>query len=306
MSERKQDFRFGVIALIGPPNAGKSTFLNQVLGEKVAIVTPKPQTTRNQITGILNREDLQAVFLDTPGIHAHKGRMNDLMLRAARNGLQAADAVLLLLDAEMYARKPQKLDADLSLLARSLKGLGAPFVLGLNKTDILGDKKALLPLMDKLHGQWPETEIFPLSAEQGEGTEEILKRLHTLLPPGPAMYPEEQLSTLPLKFMLSEVIREKLFLNLHKELPYNIAVQIETWEEEEELVRIEANILVSRSGHKPIVIGQKGERLKRIGTQARAEAEQLLDKKVYLGLWVKVKPKWHENPSLLAALGFGE
>ncbi|MFP4657404.1 MAG: GTPase Era, partial [Desulfonatronovibrionaceae bacterium] len=261
---------------------------------------------RNQVTGILTREDMQAVFLDTPGIHAHKGRMNEFMLRSARSGLMAADAVLLFLDAQMYVHKPRKLEADLKLLSASLASVGSPRVIALNKCDLVGDKKDLLPIMHRVQKEWNEAEIFPISAMRGEGTEEVLGRMRGLLPSGAAMYPDDQLSTLPVKFMVSEIIREKLFLNLDKELPYNVAVQIESWDEDDDLVRVEAIILVAKSGHKPIVIGHKGAALKHIGTLAREEAEELLGKKVYLGLWVKVKPKWTENRSLLQSLGLGD
>lgn len=303
MENDLKKYRFGIVALIGPPNAGKSTFLNQVIGEKVAIVTSKPQTTRNQITGILTDDSMQIIFLDTPGIHEHGGRMNDMMVRSAWSGLHAADLVFFMLDAVQYVKKPGRLKFDLNMFSKRMASLASPVIIGLNKVDMLEDKKSLLPVMQAVQKEMDACEIFPLSASKGEGVAEIIERFRSALPAGEALYPSDQLSTLSLKFMASEIIREKLFLNLHRELPYNLAVSLETWDEDDQLVRMEATILVSRSSHKPIVIGKKGEKLKQVGSQARRELEDLLEKKVFLNLWVKIKPKWNENPSLLNSLG---
>ena len=305
MTEIKNNFRSGIVALIGPPNAGKSTLLNQIIGEKVAIVSPKPQTTRNQITGILTRENVQIVFLDTPGVHQRKGKLNSLLLKAAWDGLVAADVIVLLLDGYLYSQKPQVMERDLGVLANRLKKVKNPLFIAVNKVDRVKDKKILLPLSERLNELFPDVEIFFISALNRYGIEELLNKIVPALPYGPPLYPEDQISTLPLRFMVAEIIREKLFLCLHKELPYNLAVQVEQWEESETLAKIMATIYVSRSSHKPIVIGHKGQLLKKIGQQSRLEIEEIVGKKVYLELWVKIKPKWTENTSFLLSLGPG-
>ena len=305
MTEIKNNFRSGIVALIGPPNAGKSTLLNQIIGEKVAIVSPKPQTTRNQITGILTRENVQIVFLDTPGVHQRKGKLNSLLLKAAWDGLVAADVIVLLLDGYLYSQKPQVMERDLGVLANRLKKVKNPLFIAVNKVDRVKDKKILLPLSSRLNELFPDVEIFFISARNGDGIEDLLDKIVPALPYGPPLYPEDQISTLPLRFMAAEIIREKLFLCLHKELPYNLAVQVEHWEESEKLAKIMATIYVSRSSHKPIVIGHRGQLLKKIGQQARMEIEEIVGKKVYLELWVKIKPKWTENTSFLFSLGLG-
>ena len=305
MTETKGDFRSVIVALIGPPNAGKSTLLNQIIGEKVAIVSPKPQTTRNQITGILTRENVQIVFLDTPGVHQRKGKLNSLLLKAAWDGLVAADVIVLLLDGYLYSQKPQVMERDLGVLANRLRKVKNPLFIAVNKVDRVKDKKILLPLSERLNELFPDVEIFFISALNRYGIEELLNKIVPALPYGPPLYPEDQISTLPLRFMVAEIIREKLFLCLHKELPYNLAVQVEQWEESETLAKIMATIYVSRSSHKPIVIGHKGQLLKKIGQQSRLEIEEIVGKKVYLELWVKIKPKWTENTSFLLSLGPG-
>ena len=305
MTEIKNNFRSGIVALIGPPNAGKSTLLNQIIGEKVAIVSPKPQTTRNQITGILTRENVQIVFLDTPGVHQRKGKLNSLLLKAAWDGLVAADVIVLLLDGYLYSQKPQVMERDLGVLANRLRKVKNPLFIAVNKVDRVKDKKILLPLSERLNELFPDVEIFFISALNRYGIEELLNKIVPALPYGPPLYPEDQISTLPLRFMVAEIIREKLFLCLHKELPYNLAVQVEQWEESETLAKIMATIYVSRSSHKPIVIGHKGQLLKKIGQQSRLEIEEIVGKKVYLELWVKIKPKWTENTSFLFSLGLG-
>ncbi|MBT8763645.1 GTPase Era [Desulfohalobiaceae bacterium Ax17] len=305
MTEITSDFRSGIVALIGPPNAGKSTLLNQIIGEKVAIVSPKPQTTRNQITGILTREDVQIVFLDTPGIHQRKGKLNSFLLKSAWDGLASADVIVFLLDGHLYLQKPQLMERELVPLAERLKKVRNPLFIAVNKVDRVKDKKLLLPLSARLNELMPDVEIFFISARNGDGVQELLAKIIPVLPYGPPLYPEDQISTLPLRFMAAEIIREKLFLSLHKELPYNLAVQVEHWEETETLVKIMATIYVSRSSHKPIVIGHRGQLLKKVGQEARVEIEEIVGKKVYLELWVKIKPKWTENTSFLFSLGLG-
>lgn len=301
----QSDFKSGVVALIGPPNAGKSTLLNQIIKEKIAIVSPKPQTTRNQITGILTRENFQIVFLDTPGIHKQKGKLNDFLVRSAFLGLESSDVVCLLLDGHRYVKKPYLIEKEVSLIINRLKKIEKPVFILVNKVDKVKNKNLLLPLTEEILKYFPQKDIFYVSALLGEGVEEVLTRVVESLPVGPPLYPEDQVSTMPLRFLAAEIVREKLFYVLEKELPYYVAVQVEDWQEDENLVTIMAVIYVARESHKPIVIGKKGRTLKEVGSKARKELEEMLQKKVFLDLWVKVKPKWTENTSFLLSLGLG-
>ncbi len=299
--------RAGYVAMVGPTNAGKSTMLNAYLGQKVAIVSPKPQTTRNQINGILSREDAQVVFLDTPGLHANKGVLHKMLMHSTRQAQVGADTLLLVLDANMYARKPHYFEADLPRIQEQTAVSRGPLIVALNKIDLFKDKSLLLPVMEALNKAWPGVQSFPVSALTGEGLPALLEAVIASLPESPPLYPEDQLSTLPVRFMAQEIIREKLFNNLRQELPYSVAVDIELWEEPEDpsqAVRIEATIYVGRASHKTIVIGKGGKMLKDIGTQARHEIEELIDRKVFLNLWVKVRENWVQDPGFLRGLGF--
>lgn len=292
---------------MGPPNAGKSTLLNSSLGQKVAIVSPRPQTTRNQITGILSDKEAQVIFMDTPGIHKMRGKMNRILLQSAWQAMESADVLGIILDADMYARKPEYMDKDLAPLREPIAAEERPVFVIANKVDLLGDKSRLLPLLEKLHEYWPGAEIFPVSALTGEGLPPLLAAIKKALPEGEAQFPEDQLSTLPLRFMAAEIIREKLFLGLRQELPYSTAVDIEAWEEdlENKHVTIHAVIYVGRSSHKAMVIGHAGRNIKVVGQTARKDIMELLDRKVHLELWVKVKENWVEDASFLHALGLG-
>ncbi|MDR1125127.1 MAG: GTPase Era [Deltaproteobacteria bacterium] len=303
--EKKSGHRCGWVALMGPPNAGKSTLLNKYLGQKVAIVTPRPQTTRNQITGILSGPDAQVIFMDTPGIHQLRGKMNRLLLQSAWQAMENADALLLALDGDMYARKPEFLEHDIKPILPPLREEKRPVLLAVNKVDLLGDKSRLLPLLETLHAELPRAEIFPVSALTGNGLPELLAHLKKYLPEAPAQFPDEQLSTLPLRFMAAELVREKLFLSMRQELPYYTAVDIEKWEEEPGLTRVNAVIYVGRAQHKGMVIGRQGKNLKQVGEAARKEMEELLGAKVYLELWVKIKENWPEDLNFLHTLGLG-
>ncbi|GAB6058834.1 GTPase Era [Desulfonatronum parangueonense] len=306
-SPQSNDFHTGWAALLGPPNSGKSTLLNTVLGQKVSIVSPKPQTTRNQVTGILTRDSLQVVFLDTPGLHRLRGKMNSFLLKAAWQALSRADAAVIILDAALYDKRPHLLPEDLQPLRSARVRLPHPLLVALNKIDKVKDRAKLLPLMEQIAGIWPEAEILPISAATGENVETLITRIAAALPPGLPLFPEDQLSTVPLRFMASEIIREKLFLNLHEELPYHTAVDIENWDDASQpgLTRIHAVIFVERDSHKAMVIGKQGRNLKQIGQSARLELEELLEGKVYLELWVKIRSKWSEDERFLLSLGFG-
>lgn len=300
-------FRCGWVAIMGPPNAGKSTLLNSYLGQKVAIVTPQAQTTRNQITGILSDDEAQIIFMDTPGIHQLRGKMNRLLLQSAWQSLEQADALILVLDGDMYARRPEFLANDLKPIIPTLQNEKRPILLAVNKIDLLGDKSKLLPLLETLHTDLPTAEIFPLSALTCNGLPALLEFLKHTLPEKEAQFPAEQLSTLPSRFMAAELVREKLFLSMRQELPYYTAVDIENWEElpEKNLTRINAVIYVGRASHKGMVIGQGGKNLKKVGENARKEIEALLGTKVYLELWVKIKENWPEDLNFLHSLGLG-
>jgi len=299
--------RFGHVALMGPPNAGKSTLLNHFLGQKLAIVSPKPQTTRNAIRGILSTGDTQIVFLDTPGVHRMAGRMNRLLLEAAWGALSQADAVVLILDMQLYSKKPHLFDREIAPLTDPIGRVGKPVFIAANKVDAIRPKEKMLPLLLRVGQAFPQAEIFPVSAATGEGVADLLAAVTKVVPEGPAQYPEDQLSTASLRFLAAEIIREKLFLELEQELPYNTIVEIEQWEEPEAgAALINACIHVARSTHKGMVIGKGGQLLKKIGTAARIELEVMLERPVHLELWVKVREDWTEDTAFLREMGLGE
>lgn len=300
----EQNFKSGIVAMIGPPNAGKSTLLNSLVGQKISIVTPKPQTTRNRISGILSLSHAQIVFLDTPGVHNSNKVLNKFLVENAWKALNGADLILLVLDGSKYVNKPSRLHPELTYLQNILQAASLPKIIALNKEDLCKDKKTLLPVIEEIQRICPEGESYPISALLGRGTSELLQRITELLPYGPPLHPEDQVSTVPLRFMAAEIIREKLFLSLQQELPYSVAVNIESWEEQTEknLVLINGLIYVAKKNHKQIVIGKKGTRLKKIGSQARLELEEILGRRVHLQLWVKVQSKWNEDLQFLHRL----
>lgn len=296
--------RFGQVALIGPPNAGKSTLLNALLGQKLAIVSPKPQTTRNQLAGILNTDDAQIVLIDTPGVHIPRGsRLNSRLVDAAWQALGLAQAIVIVLDCHFYSKKPGILEKDIQLLSRPVERAGLPVIVALNKIDELADQKAMLPVMARLGEAWPGAEIVPVSAARKRNLEALTKVMTSHLPEGGALYPEDQLSTAPMRFLAAEIIREKLFLALTQELPYNTAVLIEHWEETAKGARVHAVIYVSRDRHKGMVIGKGGKVLKDVGTKARMDLMELTGGPVHLELFVKVREDWTEDEYFLNELG---
>ena len=297
--------RCGWVAIMGPPNAGKSTLLNALLGQKVTIVTPKPQTTRNQVVGILTEENVQAVFMDTPGLSQVRGRLSKTMTQAVWESLRQADVIMPVIDGNLYVRHPEALDRDLAPVAQALAADTRPMIVVVNKVDLFADKSLMLPLLTKLNGMWPRAEMFPASALMKDGLPELRRLLAAVLPEGEALFPEDQISTAPVRFMVSEIIREKLFLHLRQEVPYSVAVDVENWEEDEESGRtiINAVIYVSRQMHKAMVIGHAGATIKQIGTEARKDIQTLLERKVHLELWVKVREHWTEDTAFLRDLG---
>ncbi|MEA4855102.1 GTPase Era [Solidesulfovibrio sp.] len=300
--------RFGHVVMLGPTNAGKSTLLNHLIGQKVSIVSPKPQTTRNSVSGILTEGDVQAVFLDTPGLHRQKRGIAPLLLRSAYSALAQADVVLVLLDAAQFARRPEGLTPELRPIAKAVGAGAVPVVVALNKCDLIKEKARLLPVLAAVGEALPGAELFPVSARPGQGLPEMLAALFSRLPEGPHQYDPDEVSTAPVRFLAGEIVREKLFLALGEELPYATAVTVEHWDEKSKpgLTKIQATILVARESHKPMVIGKGGARIKDIGQKARLEIEEMLGSQVFLELWVKVRPGWADDPALLRELGLGE
>ena len=288
---------FGVVALVGRPNAGKSTLLNRILGQKVAIVSTKPQTTRNRIVGILNDRRGQIAFLDTPGIHKPLHKLNVRMMEHVRTALTEADILAVMIDAgEPFGHGDQFV---LDML-RSQKN--KRFAV-LNKVDLL-KKTKLLPLIQQYSETGLFDEIVPVSAATGDGVDELVALFFENLPAGEAQYPTEDFTTQPERFFAAEIVREKLLQHTSEELPYTTAVSVERWEEEEEknLIKIYATIVVERETQKPIVIGKQGTMIKRIGTEARQELESILGAKVFLDLHVAVHERWREDERFLGEL----
>jgi len=293
------DGRCGFVAIVGRPNVGKSTLLNALLGRKVSIVSPKPQTTRHRILGILNQPGVQIVFVDTPGLHSNERRaMNRYMNRAARASLADADVNLFVVEALTWT------DEDAQVLEQ-LKRCGRPIVLIVNKVDTVYPKDRLLPYMQEMLRKTEFAAILPLSGLKRDGLEQLPAILAQHLPLSPPHFPEDQYTDRSEQFQATEVIREKLTWRLNQELPYGITVQLERFEPQEDgRLLISAVIWVERTGQKAIIIGQGGERLKEIGRQARLELKHLFGKSVHLELWVKVKENWSDSEAALRQLGF--
>jgi GTP-binding protein Era len=289
--------KYGMVALIGRPNAGKSTLLNRILGQKVAIVSAKPQTTRNRIVGILNEPRGQIAFLDTPGIHKPLHKLNVRMMEHVRTALAEADVLAVMIDASEPFGRGDQFVLDM-LRAQTNKRVAV-----LNKIDLL-KKNKLLPLIQQYSEAGLFDEIVPVSAASGDGVDQLLEVFFNSLPPGEPQYPREDFTTQPERFFAAEIVREKLLRHTTDELPYTTAVAVERWEEEEakNLIKIYATIVVERETQKPIVIGKGGEMIKRIGTEARQELETILGAKVYLDLHVAVHDRWREDERFLGEL----
>ena len=290
-------FRTGYLAVIGRPNVGKSTLTNRLVGAKVSITSKKAQTTRHRIHGVLTTDDAQFIFVDTPGFQmTHKNALNRLMNRSVTSTFADVDVILLVVEAGNWGNGEAE-------ILRMLPA-GTPVVLVINKIDRLADKKELLPFMAKVAALHEFAELVPLSAEKGIGTDELLSAVARYLPEGPPVFDADDITDRSERFMASEILREKLFRNLGEELPYGIAVEIEKFEQEGELRRIHAAVIVDRAGHRAIVIGKAGERMKRISTDARKEMETLFGGKVWLETWVKVKGGWADDERALKSLGY--
>jgi GTP-binding protein Era len=287
----------GFVALVGAPNAGKSTLLNLMIGGKVSIVTPKVQTTRTRITGICMAGQTQIVFLDTPGIFTPKRRLERAMVTAAWSGAHDADIVVVLIDAN------RGIDRDSQRIIDGLGEQKRTAILALNKIDTVR-RDRLLPLADELQKTGIFTDTFMISALKGDGVDDLRTFLAGRMAAGPWLYPEDQLSDIPLRLLAAEVTREKLFLRLHQELPYALTVETEAWEERADgSVKIDQIVYVLRDSHKPIVLGKGGRQIKDVGTMAREDLTEILGQKVHLFIHVKVAPKWTDDPSQYRNMG---
>jgi GTP-binding protein Era len=293
-----ETFRCGYIALIGRPNAGKSTLLNRLVGEKLAITSPKPQTTRHRLLGVLNLAGAQLLFLDTPGVLTPKEALNVSLVQAAFSALTEADVVVWLVE-------PRPPDPEDQLLLPHLLALKAPLLIAINKIDLL-DKLRLLPLITSYHDFFPDSPVVPISALKGDGLPSLVAEIVQRLPLALPLFPEEQLTDKTERFLVAEIIRERLFHHTGEEIPYAVAVTVEEFDERRrpELVRIQAVIYVEKNSQKGIVIGKGGRLLKRVGQEAREEAEELLQARVFLDLWVKVWKNWRRDPRALRQFGY--
>ncbi len=295
----KTPFKSGFVAIVGAPNVGKSTLLNQLLGQKIAITSEKPQTTRNRILGVAHLPRAQLIFLDTPGIHRAKGPLNVRIVDVALKVLGAADLVVFIAD----AASPDKA-AD-QIILQSLKKQNLPVVLAINKIDLV-KKKKLLPFMDRWRNAYPFKAIVPISALERIQIDELLAEMVAVLPEGPKYYPDDSVTDMPERFIAAEMIREKVFRLTGEEIPYAVAVTVESFKDrpEKNLIDIQATIHVERESQKPIIIGKGGGMLKRIGTQAREEIELMVGCKVFLTLWVRVQKNWTRDTGAIRRFGY--
>lgn len=284
---------------MGAPNAGKSTLLNRLLGQKISITSKKPQTTRNRILGIVHRPDAQMIFVDTPGIHEARGELNSRIVNAALKSLGDADLILLMID-------PARRDANSEkLLLQAVKKHSRPVVLAINKVDMV-DKPRLLALMDQWSGEHPFIEIIPISAKHGTQVDILMETMASHLKVGPPFFPEEDITDVPMRFIAAEIIREKVFRQTGQEIPYSVAVTVDNFSEENKgrLVRIDAAIHVEHNSQKGIVIGRGGQKLKKIGEDARKDLERMLACKVFLKLFVRVQKNWSKDTKALRRFGY--
>jgi GTP-binding protein Era len=298
MTTIAKDYRCGYVALVGRPNVGKSTLLNHLLGQKISITSRKPQTTRHQILGIKTTASAQVIYVDTPGLHLHgKRAMNRYMNRAAISALEGVHVALFLIEALRWTEEDD-------LVLKHLSQSQVPVILVVNKVDKLEDKEALLPYLQQVAGKYDFKHIIPVSALKGTSLDVLESQIQEFLDVSQPYYPEDQVTDRSLRFMVAEIVREKLMRRLGQELPYDSTVEIERFKEDKGLVKIHAVIWVERKNQKAIIIGKGGERIKAIGEEARHDIEKLVEKKVYLELWVKVKEGWSDDERALQSLGY--
>ncbi|REB09992.1 GTPase Era [Sporosarcina sp. BI001-red] len=292
-------FKSGFVSIIGRPNVGKSTFLNRVVGQKIAIMSDKPQTTRNKVQGVVTGDSSQIVFIDTPGIHKPKHKLGDFMVKSARNTLKEVDVIMFMVNAN------EKIGPGDRFVIEMLKGSSTPVFLVINKIDLVHPDD-LLRIITSYVDEYDFAEIVPLSALNGNNVERLMETLNKYLPEGPKYYPDDQVTDHPERFIISELIREKVLHLTREEVPHSIAVVIEkiARDEDKNIVNVMATIIVDRDSQKGIVIGKQGALLKQIGTKARRDIEMLLGTKVFLELWVKVQKDWRNKPGQLKEFGF--
>ncbi|MFI8575246.1 GTPase Era [Rossellomorea aquimaris] len=291
----------GFISIIGRPNVGKSTFLNHVIGQKIAIMSDKPQTTRNKVQGVYTTDDAQMIFIDTPGIHKPKHKLGDFMMKIAQNTLKEVDVILFMINVEEGLGKGDH------FIIEKLKGVKTPVFLILNKIDQI-HPDALLPMIQQYNDLFPFAATVPISALEGNNVDNLLQLLKDQLPEGPQFYPADQITDHPERFIVSELIREKVLHLTREEIPHSIAVVIDKMErkQEKDLIDVIATIIVERDSQKGIVIGKQGSMLKEVGKRSRVDIENLLGSKVYLELWVKVQKDWRNRSSTLRDFGFSD
>ena len=289
----------GIITICGRPNVGKSTLTNTLVGEKIAIVSSKPQTTRNRICAILNKDDTQFVFVDTPGLHKARTRLGDYMVDVVRKSVADVDGIMLLVEPVANIGP-----AEQELIGR-IKQIGAPSVLVINKIDTVEEKEKLLEIM-AVYGQAHDWDaIVPISAQNGDGVEELLKILSGWIPEGPQLFPEDMVTDQPERQIMAEIVREKLLRNLDKEIPHGTAVEVTKFSQRDnDIIDCHVTIYCEKESHKGIIIGKKGAMLKKISTHAREDMEAFMGAKVYLETWVKVKENWRDNPNAIQNVGY--
>ncbi len=294
---KNQNFKSGFVSIIGRPNVGKSTLLNALVGEKIAIISDKPQTTRNKILAIRNTDDAQIIFTDTPGIHKPKNKLGEYMVKVANESVGEMDAVLFVVDATNKTTEPER------KIAQNLRALRVPVILVINKVD-LARKESLLPMIADFSSLHDFEAIVPVSALKNDGVDRLLNEIMQNIPQGPAFFPDDMITDQPEKQIAAEIIREKLLWLLDKEVPHGIAIEILQMKEQDKLTSIQANIYCEKASHKGIIIGKNGAVLKKVGTMARIDIQKMLGKKVYLELWVKVKSDWRNNNYLIRNFGY--
>jgi len=292
--------RTGFVAIVGRPNVGKSTLMNRILGQKLSITSRKPQTTRHQILGIKTEEDVQVIYVDTPGMHQRQEKaINRFMNKAATTAVKDVDLVVMVIDRTRWTEEDE-------MVLEAVKGQRAPVVLVVNKVDFLKDKESLLPYMQELSERYKFDQIIPISAKHGNNVDRLESLIASYVPEGDYFYPEDQITDRSSRFLAAELVREKIMRQLGDELPYEMTVEIEEFTHDGTLAEISALILVERSSQKRIVIGEAGSRIKRIGQDARKDMEAMFDCKVMLNLWVKVKSNWSDDERALRSLGYDD